>query len=56
MSTIRTNRYAGLNINNSIRLAVGFTDQIQDEWENTDYVAIYRSTDRPMYELDCPAA
>lgn len=31
-STVRTNSCAGLNINNSIRLAVGFTDQIQEEY------------------------
>lgn len=33
-STVRTNRYAGLNINNSIRLAVGFTDQVQEEYNH----------------------
>lgn len=33
-ATVRTNRYAGLNINNSIRLAVGFTDQVQEEYNH----------------------
>lgn len=31
---VRTNRFAGLNIDNSIRLAIGFTDQIQEEYNH----------------------
>ncbi len=34
--TSRTDRHSGLNINNGIRLAVGFTDQIQEEYNHLE--------------------
>lgn len=33
-ATVRTDRFAGLNINNRIRLAIGFTDQTQEEYNH----------------------